>query len=96
MHYNSLERRAELPFVHLHVHSDFSFDAGVPKPEDLVRKAKALGMDQIALTDTNRMSGLILFYEACRKHNVKPILGVELTSRSDARQKVVLLAKNKA
>lgn len=83
-----------MDYVHLHTHSEFSFNSGVAKPFELAKKAKEMGMEAIALTDTNRMSGLILFYQACKKYNIKPILGVELTEHS-GEGKVVLLAKNK-
>ena len=33
----------------------------------------------VGLTDTDRMSGLILYYEACHTAGIRPILGVELT-----------------
>jgi error-prone DNA polymerase len=82
-------------YVSLHNHSVFSFYAGVPTIDELVAKAAACGMNALALTDTDRMSGLILFYLACRKAGIKPLLGVELT-RKDGRagEYVVLLAKN--
>ena len=69
-------------FVPLHCHSTYSFHAGVCSPEDLVARASAYGLQAIALTDTDRMSGLIRFYLACQAHGVKPILGVELTDPS--------------
>jgi len=81
-------------FVSLHNHSVFSFYAGVATVEDLVARAKALGMTALALTDTNRMSGLIKFYCACKESGIKPILGVELTYPKKPGQRVVCLAKN--
>jgi error-prone DNA polymerase len=81
-------------FVSLHNHSVFSFHAGVVTVEDLVAHAKLLGMNAIALTDTDRMSGLIKFYCACKESGIKPILGVELTLPKDTTQNVVCLARN--
>ena len=66
-------------FVPLHCHSTYSFHAGVCSPEDFAARAAAYGLPAVALTDTDRMSGLIRFYLACRSHGIKPILGVELT-----------------
>lgn len=63
-------------YVPLHCHSSFSFHAGVPAVSELVARCKQLGMPALALTDTDRVSGLILFYMECLKHGVKPILGV--------------------
>lgn len=84
-----------MPFVALHCHSVFSFHAGVCSTSELVQQAKKLGMTALALTDINRMSGLIRFYLACRKESIRPIVGVELTDPSSADTgSVVLLAKN--
>ncbi len=66
-------------FAHLHCHSEFSFHAGVPSIPELAGRAKELGMPAVALTDTDRMSGLIQLYMECRRRHIKPILGVELT-----------------
>ncbi len=78
-------------FVHLHVHSELSFLAGTAKIDDLVEKAKNLGFKALALTDCNRMSGLISFYKACLGAGIKPILGAELSANSLS---AVVLAKN--
>ena len=84
-----------MSYVPLHTHSVFSFHAGVNTIPELVARAKAMGFRALALTDTDRMSGLILFYLECRKAGIKPILGVELIDPSDkASGPLVLLAKN--
>jgi DNA-directed DNA polymerase III PolC len=82
-----------MDFVPLHCHSTFSFHAGVCTVPELVARAKALGFAALALTDTDRMSGLILFYTACRNAGIKPILGVELTDPA-ADWRMVLLARD--
>ncbi len=84
----------KIAFTHLHVHSEFSLLSGVPAIKDLVAKAKALGMPALALTDTNRMSGLILFHKECLAAGIKPILGVELSEVAGPKETLVLLAKN--
>ena len=68
-----------LSFVHLHCHSSFSFHAGVPGIPEIVGRARELGMPAVGLTDTDRMSGLVLHYEECRRQGLRPVLGVELT-----------------
>jgi DNA polymerase III subunit alpha len=65
------------PFVHLHVHSEFSLLDGLSRIEHLARRAKALNQPAIALTDHGAMYGVIPFYEACKAHDVKPIIGIE-------------------
>lgn len=71
-------------YASLHTHSAFSFHAGVPGVRDLVGRAKDLGMPAVALTDTDRMSGLIRHYLECRRQGIRPILGVELTEPTSA------------
>lgn len=83
-------------FVPLHCHSVFSFCAGVCTTGELVRQARASGMKAVALTDTDRMSGLIRFYLECRAEGIKPILGVELTEPNRPHEHIVLLARNAA
>jgi error-prone DNA polymerase len=84
-----------MPYVSLRNHSTFSFYAGVPTVPELVARAKSLGMTALALTDTDRMSGLILFYLECQKAGIKPLLGVELTQPVRRRdESIVLLARS--
>ena len=64
-------------FVHLHVHSDYSFLDGACKINDLVARVSSLGMKACALTDHGTMLGAIEFYDAALKKGVKPIIGME-------------------
>jgi len=92
------------PFVHLHVHSDYTLLDGAVKVPDLVSTAARLGMPALALTDGGNMFGAVEFFDAARKAGVKPILGMEAYvtrgSRHDKTPKnrrtdhVVLLARN--
>jgi len=66
------------PFVHLHVHSEYSLLDGLGRVEDLVARAKELGMPALALTDHGVMYGAIEFYRAAKKRRVKPIIGIEM------------------
>lgn len=65
-------------FTHLHVHTEYSLLDGISKIEKLVKKAKELGMDSLGLTDHGVMYGAIEFYKACKKEEIKPIIGVEM------------------
>lgn len=65
------------PFVHLHVHSEFSLLDGLSRIQHLAKRAKELNMPALALTDHGTMYGTIDFYRACKRQGVKPILGVE-------------------
>jgi len=64
-------------FVHLHVHSEYSLLDGLARIDGLLRRAKELGMDALALTDHGAMYGAIDFYLAAQKHDIKPIIGCE-------------------
>jgi DNA polymerase III alpha subunit len=69
---------ASASFAHLHVHTEYSLLDGMAKIEELVPRAKELGMDALAITDHGAMYGVIEFYETARKHGIKPIIGCEL------------------
>jgi DNA polymerase-3 subunit alpha len=64
-------------FTHLHTHSEFSVLDGMAPIQAIVDKAKADGQTSLALTDHGRLSGVPEFYVACRKADIKPILGQE-------------------
>jgi DNA polymerase III subunit alpha len=65
-------------FTHLHVHTEYSLLDGISKIKKLVKKAKELGMDSLAITDHGVMYGAIEFYKACKAEGIKPIIGCEM------------------
>jgi DNA polymerase III subunit alpha len=65
-------------FVHLHLHTEFSLLDGMIRTKDLVKRAKALGMPAVAMTDHGNLYGAIEFYQNCLKEGVKPIFGCEI------------------
>jgi len=67
-----------MSFVHLHTHSYYSFLDGAASPAQLVEKAGHFGMPALALTDHNRLTGAIRFYDSAKKSGVKPIIGAEV------------------
>ncbi|PYZ97221.1 DNA polymerase III subunit alpha [Alteribacter lacisalsi] len=84
-----------MSFVHLHVHSEYSFLYGAGKVEALVTAAKNMGMPALALTDLNGMYGAVPFFKACRKEGIKPLLGTELVFKDGEEQfPLVLIARN--
>ncbi len=66
------------PFVHLHLHSEYSLLDGAIRIADLVKKAKKLGHTAVALTDHGNMFGAIEFYSKCKDYGLKPIVGAEI------------------
>ncbi|MDK2810613.1 MAG: polymerase subunit alpha [Petroclostridium sp.] len=72
-------------FVHLHVHTQYSLLDGACRIKDLVKKAKDLGMDSIAITDHGVMYGVIEFYKEAKKEGIKPIIGCEVYTAARSR-----------
>ncbi len=67
-----------VPFTHLHVHTEYSLLDGAAKIAPLIARAKALGMDSLAITDHGVMYGVVAFYKECVKQGLKPIIGCEV------------------
>jgi error-prone DNA polymerase len=65
-------------FVHLHVHSDFSFMDGAARLDGLIERARHLGMPALALTDHQGLYGAVRFYRRALKAGIKPIVGAEV------------------
>jgi len=87
-------------YVELHCHTNYSLLDGASHPEDLLDRAKALGMDSLAITDHDGLYGAVRFYQAAREREIKPIIGAELTLRcpelgeGEGSYHLVLLAKD--
>jgi DNA polymerase III subunit alpha len=64
--------------AHLHVHSEYSLLDGACKIDALAERAAAFGQPALGLTDHGVMNGAVELYKACRKHDIKPILGCEI------------------
>ncbi|MFZ2807827.1 MAG: DNA polymerase III subunit alpha [Desulfosalsimonadaceae bacterium] len=95
------------PFVHLHVHTEYSLLDGAIRIDGLLKRAKDDGMSAVAITDHGTMFGVVDFYEKATKAGIKPIIGCEfyvaprtLNDRTPLDQKqvshLVLLAENQA
>ncbi len=67
----------KMPFVHLHNHTDYSLLDGAASIAKYMEKAKANGMDALAITDHGNMYGALRFYDACLNNGIKPIIGCE-------------------
>ncbi|MFF4546124.1 DNA polymerase III subunit alpha [Streptomyces sp. NPDC001406] len=72
-------------FTHLHTVSGFSLRYGASHPERLAERASERGMDALALTDRDTLSGTVRFAKACAKAGVRPLFGVELAVEAPAR-----------
>ena len=54
-------------FTHLHTHTEFSLLDGACRIEQLVSRAKSLGMQSLAITDHGNMYGAVDFYKGLQK-----------------------------
>lgn len=98
---------SDKPFVHLHVHSQFSVLQATPDVKSIVSKAKSLNMPAVALTDLGNMYGAFKFVREATNQEIKPIVGCEFyiaeerkklkftKDNPDKRFNQVLIAKNK-
>jgi len=64
--------------AHLHVHSEYSLLDGACKIDKLAERAASFGQPALGLTDHGVMNGAVELHTACKKHNIKPILGCEI------------------
>ncbi len=96
----------ELPFVHLHNHTQFSILQSTSEIKSIVRRAAELKMPAIAITDFGNMMGVFHFVRECEIAGIKAIVGCEFfvseeydrqkftKDKPDKRFKQVLIAKN--
>jgi DNA polymerase III subunit alpha len=76
---------APAPFVHLHVHSEYSILDGACRIPALVEKAARLEMPAVSLTDHGSLAGAVELYREARKTGVKPVIGCEVYVADDRR-----------
>ncbi|MGH8274238.1 MAG: DNA polymerase III subunit alpha [Gammaproteobacteria bacterium] len=72
------------PFVHLHLHTEYSLADSVVRIKPLMARVAELGMPAVAMTDAGNLFALVKFYRAAEKAGVKPIIGVDLNLALDA------------
>jgi DNA polymerase-3 subunit alpha len=100
---------APRPFVHLHCHSHYSLLDGASEIGALVKRAKAHGMNALALTDHGNLHGSLEFYRKAKGEGLNPIIGYEAYiapgsrhdkkdagSSKEASYHLTLLAQNRA
>ena len=88
------------PFVHLHVHTEFSIVDGTVRIPALIEQCVQDNMPAVALTDQGNLFGLVKFYRKALAAGIKPIIGVDLRIEdpADANRPfgLVLLCQNLA
>lgn len=85
-------------FVHLRMHSEYSFRDSTIRLKQIVHKAAAAGMKALACTDAGAIFGGVTFYKACLGQGLKPIIGVDAWIRNPSEPhhpyKLLLLCMN--
>ena len=73
----------EAPFVHLHVHSEYSILDGACRIPGLAKRAAELEMPAVSLTDHGSLAGAVELYRGATKQGVKPVIGCEVYVADD-------------
>ena len=91
---------ADVPFVHLHCHTDYSLLDGACEISQLIAAVTDQGMPAVAMTDHGNLFGAVQFYNTAAGHGILPIIGCEVyvapqgyQSRSEKYHHLVLLAE---
>ncbi len=66
------------PFVHLHVHTEYSMLDGAARLKPLFAEAGRLGMPALAMTDHGNLYGAYDFFKQATAAGIKPIIGSEM------------------
>src|SRR3954467_11030266 len=73
----------EAPFVHLHVHSEYSILDGACRIPGLAARAAEYDMPAVALTDHGSLAGAVQLTKAAAKEGIKPVIGCEVYVADD-------------
>ncbi|HLJ64717.1 MAG TPA: PHP domain-containing protein, partial [Stellaceae bacterium] len=65
-------------YAELQVTSNYSFLRGASHPEELVRRAQALGLAAIAITDRNSFAGIVRAHKAAKELGFPLVVGCRL------------------
>ena len=60
------------PFAHLHCHSHYSLLDGAGQVPALLKRAKDLQMNALALTDHGNLHGALKFYQKAKELGINP------------------------
>ncbi len=71
------------PFVHLHLHSEYSLSDGTIGVKALVDRVSELAMPAVAITDISNLFALVKFYRAAQARGIKPICGCDFQVQAE-------------
>lgn len=89
-------------FINLHVHSMYSLNDSIIRPDELMTRLKELGQTAVAITDHGNMYAGVHIYKLCKENNIKYIHGCEFYICDDVKIKdkdrpyyhLIVLCKN--
>lgn len=98
-------KNSQCKWVSLHQHTEYSLLDSSAKIPELIKRAKELGMESIAITDHGVMYGCVEFYKEAVEAGIKPIIGCEIyvvsksmniktNDKDNENHHLVLLVKN--
>ncbi len=92
-----------MPFVPLHLHSEYSLLDGASQLPNLIAQVVEMGLPGLALTDHGVMYGSLELIKLCKEQGIKPIVGNEMyvihgslgdTQKRHPKYHQIVLAKN--
>jgi len=69
---------SDVPFVHLHCHTDYSLLDGACEISRLMDVVSAQNMPAVAMTDHGNLFGAVEFYNAAKARGIHPVIGCEV------------------
>lgn len=69
---------SSIPYVPLHLHTQYSLLDGAIKIDDLIAKSVEFGLKAVAITDHGNIFGAVEFYKKAKEKGIKPIIGCEV------------------
>lgn len=92
------DHTTNLPFIHLHLHSEYSLVDSVLRIADVIKATSNQHMPAVAVTDLSNVFAVVKFYKAAVAAGIKPILGsdvwIERPEQPGKPYRLVLLCQN--
>ncbi len=67
-----------MAYAELHCHTNFSFLDGASAADELVDRARDLGLAALAVTDHQGLYGVVRFASTAREAGLQPVVGIEI------------------
>ena len=92
------ELLVQKPFIHLHLHSEYSLVDSVLRIADVINATRKQNMPAVAVTDLSNVFAVVKFYKSAIAAGIKPVLGsdvwVERPEQPGKPFRLVLLCQN--